>query len=612
MVLSGLSEVARQGDRFRAVFTVRNSSEKAVDTETTARLADGKGSSDLKAVTKSLPPGEAREIGWDVTVPAGIDKLWWDVTVKDKEGKNLDAIKVAQRVVPAVPVRVFQATLSQLDHTSSMPVEKPADALPGTGGVRLSLRPGLAGDAQGVVDYMSRYPFGCMEQKTSIAVALQDEALWRGIVKLLPSYMDKDGLVKYFPTMPEGDEILTAYVISVSNEAGWTLPETLLDNMKEGLGKVVEGKLLRRTPFVRPALPVRKRSALEALSRLGGATAAHLETIDIQPSLWPTSAVLDWTNILNRVKDVPDRDRRLAEAGRVIRSRLNFQGTTMSFSTEKGDHLWWLMTNGDVNSVRAVLAFMMEPGWKEDMPRLLKGAMGRQKRGKWSTTVANAWGRLALKRFSEVFEAAPVTGVTTARLGMQRHSLAWGGNPSGGTLMFGWPKGRSALDMAQEGTGRPWATVQSLAAIPLKQPFSSGFKITRHVTPVDRKKPGVWSVGDVVRVRLDLDAQADMTWVVVSDPVPAGASILGSGLGNDSAILTAGEKTAGGAWPAYEERSFEAFRAYYRYVPKGAWSVEYTMRLNTAGTFALPETRAEALYVPEMFGEIPNGPFEIE
>ena len=52
---------------------------------------------------------------------------------------------------------------------------------------------------------------------------------------------------------------------------------------------------------------------------------------------------------------------------------------------------------------------------------------------------------------------------------------------------------------------------------------------------------------------------------------------------------------------------FEAFRAYYRYLPKGPFSVEYTVRLNNPGTFGLPQTRMEAMYSPEMFGESPNG-----
>ena len=41
-------------------------------------------------------------------------------------------------------------------------------------------------------------------------------------------------------------------------------------------------------------------------------------------------------------------------------------------------------------------------------------------------------------------------------------------------------------------------------------------------------------------------------------------------------------------------------------MPKGRFTVEYTVRLNNEGRFALPSTRVEAMYAPEMFGEVPN------
>jgi alpha-2-macroglobulin len=116
----------------------------------------------------------------------------------------------------------------------------------------------------------------------------------------------------------------------------------------------------------------------------------------------------------------------------------------------------------------------------------------------------------------------------------------------------------------------------------------------------------------VVRVNLEIESQADMTWVVVNDPVPAGSSILGTGLGRDSELLTRGEKKHGWAWPAFEERTSSAFRAYYEYTEKGKWTIEYTVRLNNDGSFLLPETRVEAMYAPEMFGMIPNKKMEIE
>jgi uncharacterized protein YfaS (alpha-2-macroglobulin family) len=100
-----------------------------------------------------------------------------------------------------------------------------------------------------------------------------------------------------------------------------------------------------------------------------------------------------------------------------------------------------------------------------------------------------------------------------------------------------------------------------------------------------------------------------MTWVAVSDPVPAGTTILGSGLGRDSAIVAEGERNR--RWPVFEERAFDAYRAYYDYLPKGKFVTEYTVRFNNEGNFRLPPTRVEALYAPEMFGESPNPPLRV-
>src|SRR5206468_9807925 len=114
-------------------------------------------------------------------------------------------------------------------------------------------------------------------------------------------------------------------------------------------------------------------------------------------------------------------------------------------------------------------------------------------------------------------------------------------------------------------SGKPWVTVQSLAAVPLKQPFTTGYRITKTLIPLEQKEKGAWHQGDIVRVRLRIEAQSDMTWVVVSDPIPAGTAVLGTGLGRDSSLATKGEASQGWVWPAFEERSLEAFRAYYEY-----------------------------------------------
>jgi uncharacterized protein YfaS (alpha-2-macroglobulin family) len=610
MIFSGLPPLVREGDRFRAEFTIRNTTQQSMDVEASAR-ADGVSDS-LPLSVVPLAAGEAKTIGWDTRVPVGISAIHWEVEVGEKGSATKDHIKVSQRVIAAVPSRTFQATIAQVKKPVRLEIERPQDALPERGGVKVSFRPKIAQSLTGVTEYMKSYPYGCMEQKISVAISLRDETLWKRLMAQLPSHMDAEGLVKYFPSMTLGSPVLTSYLVAIAQEAGWEIPEGLREKMETGLRGFVQGSINRGSPLPTADLSIRKLTAMEALSRVEKMEPRLLSSIAVEPNLWPTSALIDWINILLREERIPNRETRLKEAEQILRSRLNLQGTTMSFSTERTDALWWLMISNDVNSVRTVLTLLSLKSWEEDMARVVRGALSRQKRGRWDLTLANAWGVLAVEKFCKAFEAEPVSGISTGRLSGQDRSMNWETSSKGGEFLFPWPEKREALILSHEGTGKPWVTVQSLAAIPLKEPFSSGYKIEKELIPLEKKNPVGWSRGDLVRVRLDLEAQSDQTWVVVSDPIPAGATILGTGLGRDSQLLTQGEERKGDVWPAYEERSFEAFRAYYEYVPIGKWRVEYTLRLNQSGAFQLSPTRVEALYFPEMMGEIPNEPFEVQ
>ena len=85
-------------------------------------------------------------------------------------------------------------------------------------------------------------------------------------------------------------------------------------------------------------LALRKLAAIDALSRYRKDVSPRLlDSITIEPNLWPTSALLDWISLLSRVQGVPEREPRLAEAKRILRSRMTMQGTLLGFSTERRD-----------------------------------------------------------------------------------------------------------------------------------------------------------------------------------------------------------------------------------------------------------------------------------
>jgi alpha-2-macroglobulin len=677
-IISGLAPLVREDDHFRAQFTVRNTTKAAMKVEVTPRAT----LLDLKPQTVDIPAGEAREVAWMVTAPAQLaltraEAILWEIEARDTTAPDAktaarDALKARQRIIPAVPLTVQQATLVQVDGAFTLDVNQPADALPGRGGLKMSLQPKLAEGMPGVRDWFASYPFICLEQKTSKAVGLRDGKLWQTVVGQIPSYLDADGLASYFPPRDDdanrGSDTLTAYLLAATHEAAGINPDFALSDevrapMERGLINFVEGKIQREFWSPRKDLDVRKLAALEALSRYGKAQGRMLGSITIAPNQWPTHAVIDWLNILKRVTDVPERDKRIAEANQVLRSRISYQGTKMIFSTEKDDYWWWLMVGGDVNTARLMLAVMDDPTWKDDMGRLANGFIGRQQAGAWHTTTANLWGGLALEKFSAKFEAVAVAGLTKAALASSTgspgpgaasgaisaggaanaavdwskveriktsdasgaaHQTTWFGAPAApgnlrnNGMFLPWKKdgSKDTLTVTHQGPGKPWLTLQSVAAIVLKAPFNAGYGIKKTVTPVEQANKalpaGSYTRGDVLRITLEVNASADMTWAVITDPIPAGATILGSGLGRDSQIATQGEKRTGAGWPAFEERSFESFRSYYEYLPKGVVKMEYTIRLNNVGEFSLPPSRVEAMYAPEMFGEAPNARVKVE
>jgi len=657
-IISGLPPLVREDDQFRAQITLRNTTQKAMKVEAAPRAT----LMTMAMQTIDIPPGESRELAWNVTAPAQLtqtraEAILWEIEAKDTLGGAKDALKVRQRIIPAVPLTVQQATLVQLDGPFNLDVAMPADALPGRGGLRMSLQPKLAEGLPGVRDWFANYPFVCLEQKTSKSVGLRDTKLWQGVLAQLPGYLDSDGLANYFPPRDgeanRGSDILTSYLLAATHEAAsidpaFAIADDVRAPMEAGLIAFIEGRIQRNFWSPRKDLDVRKLAALEALSRYGKAQGRMLGSITIAPNQWPTSAVIDWLQILKRVQDVPQRQQRMDEASNILKARLSYQGTKLIFSTESDDYWWWLMTNGDVNTARLMLAVMDDPTWKDDLGKLANGFIGRQQNGAWHTTTANLWGGLALEKFSKKFETTPVTGITSATLraamggtaeaartdqvdwskvervkasdaaGAPNQTTMFGapaspGNLRNNTMFLPWKTdGKESLNVVQNGTGKPWLTLQSVAAVQLKAPFAAGYAIKKTITPVEQATAGKYTRGDVLRITLEVNASADMTWVAITDPIPGGATILGSGLGRDSQIATQGEKETGSGWAAFEERSFEAFRSYYEYLPKGVVKMEYTVRLNNVGDFALPPSRVEAMYAPEMFGEVPNARVKVE
>jgi uncharacterized protein YfaS (alpha-2-macroglobulin family) len=281
---------------------------------------------------------------------------------------------------------------------------------------------------------------------------------------------------------------------------------------------------------------------------------------------------------------------------------------------------WKLFSSRDQEALALFGISIEEKSWSQDVGRMARGVVTRLKMGKWDTTMANAWGVTQLRKFSDKFEKESVFGETKVSAADVNQVFKWTPPIFGHDKLLNWPKDSEKknvnVQFTHSGTGKPWVTFQVLSAVPLKAPLDLGYKLSKKITPVTQQVPGTWSVGDVANVEVNVTAKADQAWVVVTDPLPAGAAHLGNGLDSSSEILDRATPSAKANqlqdWPTeYESKSFAHFMSYAAYLPRGSYKLNYRIRLNSAGEFKLPPTRVEALYAPETFGELPNANWKV-
>lgn len=624
IVYSGFAPLVREGDHIQNTFTVRNTATKPMKVSLDVSAT---GIAELpKIPALDLNPSVAKTVSLPITIPKGLKEVSFRIKAKDELSGTEDALTAKVRIEPAVPAQVLQATLFQLDKKHQIPVKQSTEAIPGSGGLGIHVRESLISGLVGVKTYMDEYPYSCLEQRISRGIALEDKNEVKHLIESLPSYLDGHGLLKFFSASRCGSPQLTRYVLGILHENGYEIPQHTRDQMLTGLTSYIQGQYSCRPwrdDFSRNSYSNQEKILLmEVLSKYKKFTTNLLSTARITPNLWKSEAVSAWFQLLKREVSIPNQAAQLKQTENILRSRIHFQGSMMNLQGEQGEiGQWRLFTSSDQETIGVFAVALAEKSWEQDIGRMARGLIARLRRGHWDTTMANAWGITQLRRFSEKYEREQISGETKVSLGDMNESVSAKTSGDFEKILLPWPKGSEkntiSLQFSHIGSGKPWIHFETQSAIPVKKSRDMGYQISRKITPVVQNTSGVWHVGDVVNVELTILARSDQPWVVVHDPIPAGATHLGTGLDGSSQILDRAPKRSDSVtqiqdWPTeYEERSNASFIAYAAYLPRGTYRLNYRFRLNAAGEFQLPPSRVEAMYAPENFGEDPHASWKV-
>lgn len=163
------------------------------------------------------------------------------------------------------------------------------------------------------------------------------------------------------------------------------------------------------------------------------------------------------------------------------------------------------------------------------------------------------------------------------------------------------------------GPGALYYTAHLNAYLPVEQvaPLDRGISISRrYVDPETGEPVTEGQVGDLVQARLTIIAPNNLHFVVIDDPLPAGAEGVDPNLETSQQIGTrpgldnSDPLAYGWGWWWFSNIQFrdERVNLYSTYLPAGTYEYVYTIRLGVAGTFNVIPPTGQEFYFPEVYG----------
>lgn len=225
----------------------------------------------------------------------------------------------------------------------------------------------------------------------------------------------------------------------------------------------------------------------------------------------------------------------------------------------------------------------------------------RGPRGGWGTTQRNLYALVALADYARSQEASG--GPVTLRASASSETLFAGDLAKTPVATFQRPLSALKAGTLRLEAARP--TYFTLRRVTARLPgagdvVSEGFRVSRsYVDEASGAALEEAKVGQLIRVRLRVEADALRERVALVDPIPAGVEVVNLKLATEARAT----RTRSYGWVHTELRDDRA--AAFATRLRGKRSFEYLVRATRAGRFAVPSAQVEAMYAPELRARTP-------
>lgn len=582
----------------------------------------------------ALQPGEVLPIGWQVRVNKANPT---EVSIAVQEGAEiLDVVRLPLLIQPAA-VRDVQNQSGQIAGRTEIPLVLP-DVERESSRVYLTLNTSMSGTLLNGLEYLTGYPYGCVEQTMSRALpnavvgraseqlgvggpALQqqvDPLIKASIIKLY-SLQHSDGGWGWW-TDDASDEYQTAWVLfglGVMKESGYNVEPKVIENASKWLKdsiRYTEDTDIRTRAYSLYSLAQVGQGDLAATQSLASSSSQELDPFS-QAALALALHKLGDEQNARKILDL------LSQSGVETGGNVYFPQPYYD-----GDYHRKTMSSTIRTTALALLAYVkidpqnsLIPGMVEYLSSKRQGIYG------WGTTNETSFTILALTEYLVSQENA--LGDTTYKITINETKLFEGvlgaGNPN---IVLDTPiaelnSGLNRLVVTTHGDRPLYYDLSTSYDLLQKNVDAAGnIKVTRsYLDPTTNKPIQDIQVGQLVKVSITVQVPENTYFVAVEDFLPGGLEALNEGLNSTSQVSY-------GMWGQenYHPFYWEDYGYNYKEIrgdrviffitnfEKGKRTFTYFTRATTAGEFTVLSTQVYAMYDQSMWGRSESENFEIK
>jgi uncharacterized protein YfaS (alpha-2-macroglobulin family) len=554
---------------------------------------------------------------------------------------------VQELVIEKPYVKETVTTLGIIDQNSGSAVEGiliPSFADDGAGSVTVSLDATRLGLLDAAVDYLFRYPYGCLEQRSAAVMPLvifgeyldvfslggevsDPRAVAANEIRDWARFQRPDGGFPYWPSGLESNfyvSLRIGHIYAIAQSKGIPLPASLnTDKLYGYLDGEYQKLQSRREYYPRSYLQAYMLYVLSLLNRNVDASrlAEILGRSDADPAVM-AFAGMSYRNI--------GRSGEAAAAAERLRGLLRPTARGADLTDPSGQP-WYAYYGGPVEQLALTLEFFSAqfPGDAINTRLLFSLLEKKRAGGFWNNTAVTVRVLQAADAFirSENLADTDLAGSVSlageellggAFRGLAAKPLVRGFDFTGEPLAGLSRDTLLPLRFSREGTGSLAYTASLTYAIPPELQFfrdeGLGVFMTLEDVLTGEETGGTALVsGRTYRARVRVSSGRDRTYLALRVPVPSGAEILDAAFAVTAGYGETSRQTGGGRSRVSHQTILDnEIQYFWDDFYKGESTVEFLFRTARRGVFPTPPVQAECMYEPEIFGRSGGALYTIE